>query len=181
MKSLNIVLMSSLLMGTSATAFSAKIEEPASVKGTSIGKYAKPGAPVDIRYESQHVNVGDSSVVSIILTSNVTKGSMKVTLKMDKSLNDLSHSKKHLSFDLSEGKKEYPLGLEVSADEEGLYYIRVLVSIKGQGMRAFAVPVYVGDAALKSKKTAAEHSTIEKTDKGKTISVSAAEESITEE
>jgi hypothetical protein len=48
-------------------------------------------------------------------------------------------------------------------------------------MRAFAVPVYVGDAVLKIKKTAAGHRTIEKTDKGETISVSAAQESITEE
>ncbi len=181
MKILNIVLTSSLLIATSATAFSAKVEEPASVKGTSVGKYAKPGAPVDIKYESQHVDVGDTSVVTISLTSNATMGSMKVKVKMDKGLNDLSQSKKHLSFDLSKAKQEYPLDLEVSADEEGLYYIRVLVSIKGQGMRAFAVPVYVGDAVLKTKKTAAEHSTIEKTDKGETISVSAAQESITKE
>ena len=181
MKILNIVLTSSLLMGTSAMAFSAKVEESASVKGTSVGKYAKPGAPVDIRYESQHVNAGDSSAVTILLTSNVSMGIMKVKVKVDKGLHELSQSKKHLSFDLSEGKKEYPLDLEVSADEEGLYYIRVLVSIKGQGMRAFAVPVYVGDAVLKTKKTAAEHSTIEKTDKGETISVSGAQESITKE
>ncbi len=181
MKILKMVLTSSLLIATSATAFSAKVEEPALVKGTSVGKYAKPGAPVDIRYESQHVNAGDSSVVTIILTSNVTMGSMKVKLKVDKGLNDLSPGEKHLSFDLSEGKKEYPLYLEVSADEDGLYYISVLVSIKGQGMRAFAVPVYVGDAVLKTKKTAAEHTTVEKTDKGETISVSAAQETITKE
>lgn len=181
MKILNIVLTLSLLIAASATAFSAKVEEPALVKGTSIGKYAKPGAPVDIRYESQHVDVGDTSAVTISLASNVTRGSMKVKVKMDKGLNDLSHAEKHFSFDLTEGKKEYPLQLEVSADEEGLYYIRVLVSIKGQGMRAFAVPVYVGDAVDKTKKTAVGYRNIEKTDKGTTISVSAAQESITEE
>jgi len=162
-------------------AFSAKVEKPAVVKGTSIGNYAKPGAPVDISYESQHVNAGDTSNVNVILTSSTTTGTMKVKVKVDKDLHEISNVKKHLSFDLSEGKKEYPLDLEVSADEDGLYYIRVVVSIKGQGMRAFAVPVYVGDAVLKTKKTAAEHTTIEKTDKGETISVSAAQESITEE
>jgi hypothetical protein len=181
MKILKILLTSSLLIASSATAFSAKVEEPASVKGTSVGKYAKPGAPVDIRFESQHVNAGDSSAVTILLTSSVTKGSMKVKLKVDQGLNDLSQGEKHLSFDLSEGKKEYPVHLEVSADEDGLYYIRVLVSIKGQGMRAFAVPVYVGDTVLKTKKTAIEKSAIVKTDKGETISVSAAQESITKE
>lgn len=181
MKIINIVFTSSLLLATSAIAFSAKVEEPASVKGTSVGKYAKPGAPVDIRYESQHVNAGDTSVVSIVLTSSSTMGTMKVKVKVDKGLNDLSSGAKHLSFDLSEGKKEYPLDLEVSADEEGLYYIRVLVSIKGQGMRAFAVPVYVGDGVLKTKKMAAENTAVEKTDKGENIAVSAAEETITKE
>ncbi len=176
MKLLKIVLTSSLLIATSATAFSAKVEEPALVKGTSVGKYAKPGAPVDIRYESQHVNVGDTSHINIILTSNSSTGIMKVKLKVDKALNELSPVEKHLSFDLSEGKKEYPLHLDVSADEDGLYYVRIQVSIKGQGMRAFAVPVYVGDAVLKTKKTA-----VEKTERGETISVSGAEETITKE
>lgn len=181
MKILNIVLTSSLLIVTSVMAFSAKIEEPASVKGTSIGTYAKPGAPVDIRYESQHVNLGDTSKIDIFLTSSATSGSMKVKIKVDKGLHEISNVEKHLSFDLAEGKKEYPLHLEVSADEDGLYYVRIQVAIKGQGMRAFAVPVYVGDAVLKSKKTITEHSTIEKTDKGETISVSAAQESIIKE
>jgi len=176
MKLLKIVLTSSLLIGTSAMAFSAKVEKPAVVKGTSTGKYAKPGAPVGISYESEHVNAGDTSNVNIILTSSTITGTMKVKVKVDKDLHEISNIKKHLSFDLSEGKKEYPLHLEVSADEDGLYYVRIQVAIKGQGMRAFAVPVYVGDAVLKTKKTA-----VEKTDKGETISVSAAEESITKE
>ncbi len=176
MKIVKILCMSSLLIGTSAMAFSAKVEKPAVVKGTSIGKYAKPGAPVDISYESQHINVGDTSDVNIILTSSSTAGTMKVNVKVDKDLLEISNLKKHLSFDLSEGKKEYPLHLKVSADEDGLYYVRIQVAVKGQGMRAFAVPVYVGDAVLKTKKTA-----VEKTDKGKTISVSAAEETITKE
>ncbi|PHS40623.1 MAG: hypothetical protein COB07_03720 [Sulfurovum sp.] len=173
--------MSSLLISTAAMAFGVKVEKPVVVKGSSIGTYAKPGAPVDISYESEHVDTGDTSNINIILTSSTTTGTMKVKVKVDKDLHEISKVKKHLSYDLSESKKEYPLHLEVSADEEGLYYIRVLVSIKGQGMRAFAVPVYVGDAVLKTKKTAGSYSTIEKTDKGGTISVSAAQESITEE
>ncbi len=168
--------MSSLLISTSAMAFSAKVEKPAVVKGASTGKYAKPGAPVDISYDSQHVNAGDTSNVNVILTSSTTVGTMKVKVKVDKGLHEISNVKKHLSFDLAKGKKEYPLHLEVSADEDGLYYVRIQVAIKGQGMRAFAVPVYVGDAVLKTKKTA-----VEKTDKGETISVSAAEETITKE
>lgn len=163
-------------MGTSAMAFSAKVEKPAVVKGTSIGKYAKPGAPVGISYESEHVEAGDTSKINIVFTSSATIGIMKVKVKVDKALNELSPVRKHLSFDLAEGKKEYPLHLEVSADEDGLYYVRIQVAIKGQGMRAFAVPVYVGDAVLKTKKTA-----VEKTERGKNISVSAAQETIIQE
>lgn len=168
--------MSSLLIGTSAMAFSAKVEKPAVVKGSSTGKYAKPGAPVDISYESEHVNAGDTCDVNIILTTSSTTGRMKVKIKVDKTLHEISNVEKHLSFDIAEGKKEYPLHLKVLADEDGLYYVRIQVSIKGQGMRAFAVPVYVGDAVFKTKQTA-----VEKTYKGETISVSAAEETITKE
>ena len=176
MKIFKIVLTSSVLLATSAMALSAKVEKPVLVKGTSIGKYAKPGAPVDIRYESQHVNIGDVSKVYIYLTSSVTSGTMKVKLKVDKALHEISRVEKHLSFDLSKGEKEFPLHLEVLADEDGLYYIKIVVSIKGKGMRAFAVPVYIGDAVLKTKKTA-----VEKTDKGENISVSKAQETIIKE
>jgi len=141
-----------------------------------VGEYAKPGAPVEIRYTSEHVTVGDRSNIDIILTSSATTGTMKLKVKVDKDLNEISSVEKHLSYDLSEGKKEYPLHLEVSADEDGLYYVRIQVSIKGKGMRAFAVPVYVGDALVKTKATS-----VEKTDKGETISVSAAQETITKE
>lgn len=174
MKITHILLFSSLFMGTSAMAFSAKIEKPILVKGTSVGQYAKPGAPVEIRYSSEHVNVGDVSKIDIVLTSSVTTGAMKVKIKVDKDLNEISNVDKQISFNLEEGKKEYPLHLEVSADEDGLYYVRVMVTIKGKGMRAFAVPVYVGAGTLTKNKA-----NIEKTKSGENITVFSAEESIT--
>ena len=170
------ILLASILLLTASVAFTAKVEKPALIKGTSVGKYAKPGAPVDIRYETQHVNVGAVSDINIILTSSSTMGTMKVTVKVDKSLDEISNIEKHLLFDLGKGEKEYPMALQVSADEDGLYYIKLLISIKGKGMRAFAVPVYVGDAVLKTKKAA-----VEKTEKGENISISAAQETITKE
>ena len=176
MKIVKILCMSSLLIGTSALAFTAKVEKPALVKGTSIGKYVKPGAPVDISYESQHVDAGDTSNINIILKSGSSTGTMKVKIQVDKDLHEISNVEKNLSFDLADVKKEYPLYLEVSADEDGLYYVRILVSIKGKGMRAFAVPVYVGDGVLKTTKTE-----VEKTDIGENISVSAAQETIIKE
>lgn len=176
MNTSKILLASLLLIVTTAIAFTAKVEKPALVKGTSIGKYAKPGAPVDITYTSEHVNAGDVSKVDIVLMTNVAAGKMKVAVKVDKGLNEISDTEKHLSFDLGEGNKEYPLHLEVSAAEDGLYYVKLIASIKGQGMRAFAVPVYVGDGIPKMKKAP-----VEKTTSGETISVSPAQESIIEE
>ena len=173
---MKIILLASMILLTTMMAFTAKVEKPALIKGTSVGKYAKPGAPVDIRYETQHVNIGAISDINIILTSSSTMGTMKVIVKVDKGLDEVSSVEKHLSFDLSEGKNEYPIALQVSADEDGLYYIKLLVSIKGKGMRAFVVPVYVGDGVLKTKKAA-----VEKTEKGENISVSAGQETITKE
>ena len=173
MKLAHSVLLGSVLLLTSAMAFSAKVKDPVVVKGTTVGKYAKPGAPVDIRYTSEHVEAGDISNVDIVFTSSATQGTMKVNIKVDKNLNEHTSINKHLTFDLDKARKEYPVHLEVSADEDGLYYVRILVSIKGNGMRAFAVPVYVGSAQVTKQNV-----TIEKTKRGENISVSKAEERI---
>ncbi len=173
MKITHILLVSSLFLGTSAMALSAKVEKPVLVKGSSVGEYAKPGAPVEMSYTSEHVSVGDVSKVDIVLISSVKTGMMKVKVKVDKDLEEITNVDKHLSFDLTQGEKEYPLHLEVSADEDGLYYVRVMVNIKGKGMRAFAVPVYVGKGTLRKNKA-----TIEKTKSGENITVFSAEETI---
>lgn len=176
MKIFKLLLASSLLIGTSAIAFTAKIKEPVVVKGTSIGEYSKPGAPVEIRYTSEHVEAGEVSKVDIVLLSSPITGTMKVKMKLDKQLNEISNTEKQISFDLDRDTKEYPIHLDVSADEDGLYYIKLHVVMKGKGMRAFAVPVYFGEGQLKTQKAA-----VEKTPKGENITVFAAEETITKE
>lgn len=173
MKIRHILLVGSLFLGTSAMALTAKVEKPVLVKGSSVGEYAKPGAPVEINYTSEHVSIGDVSKIDIVLITRLTSGTMKVKVKVDKDLNEISDVDKHISFDLSEGKKEYPLQLEVSADEDGLYYVRIMVRIKGKGMRSFAVPVYVGEGTLRKNKA-----NIEKTKSGENITVFSAEETI---
>jgi len=173
MKITQLLLVGSLFLGISAMALSAKVEKPVLVKGTSVGQYAKPGAPVEISYTSEQVSVGDVANVDINLTSSVTTGTMKVKVKVDKDLYEITQVDKHLSFDLSKGEKEYPLHLEVSAEVDGLYYVRVMVTIKGKGMRSFAVPVYVGKGTLRKNKVK-----LEKTKSGENISVFSAEETI---
>ena len=176
MKIVKILLVSSLLIGTSVTAFTSKVKEPVLVKGTSEGAYQKPGAPVEIKYTSEHVDAGEVSKVDIVLMPRAESGTMKVKIKLSKALEEISNVDKKLSFDLESPGKEYPIALEVLAEEDGLYYVKVQVVIEGKGMRAFAVPVYVGEGKLKT-----DTSAVEKTQKGENISVSAAEETITKE
>jgi LEA14-like dessication related protein len=176
MKRMNILLVSALLIGTSALAFTPKVKEPILVKGTSIGEYKKPGAPVDISYISEHVESGDVSRVVIVLMTRVKTGMMKVKVKLGKGLEEISNVDKQLSYDLDTDTIEYPLNMEVSAEEDGLYYIKLHVSIKGKGMRAFAVPVYFGEGKIKTQNTA-----VAKTQEGENIIVSPAQETITKE
>jgi len=173
MKNVKVLLLSTLLVTTSSMAMSAKVKEPTLVEGTSIGKYQKPGAPVNIRYTSQHVEVGESSEVKIVFIPSTHTGTMNVKVKVDKNLNLQSTLAAKTSFTLKETQKEYPIDLTVMGEEDGLYYVRVLVTIKGKGMRAFAVPVYIGEGKLKAVKK-----TIEKTKKGENITVSPAVETI---
>lgn len=173
MKTIKIVLLATLFIGISAIAMTSKVEKPIGIKkGTSVGQYSKPGAPVDITYTTEHVDVGGISEVNIILSSAVESGTMNVVVNVDKNLNQLTDIAKNISFDMGAGEKEYPLNLSVSADKDGLYYVKLLVSIKGRGVRAFAVPVYVGDEKQYEKR----NKPIKKTANGENISVSQAVE-----
>jgi len=172
MKNIKILLLSALLVGTNAMAMTSKVEKPELVKGTTIGQYAKPGAPVDVSYTTEHVSVGETSLVHIVLLSSMKTGQMNVSLKIDKNLNEVTAVAKHMSFDMKAGQNEFPIDFSVSADEDGLFYVKLHVSIKGQGMRAFAVPVYVGDAKLKKS------TKIQKSSTGENISVSQAVETV---
>jgi len=173
MKSFKLLLLTLLLLVGSAVAMTAKIKEPKIKEGTSVGKYQKPGVPVNIRYTSEQVEAGEESKIHIILLTAQTSGTMKVKLKIDHHLEQVTKVEKNLSFDLVSGEGEYPVDLTVMGEEDGLYYVRLIVSIKGKGMRAFAVPVYVGDGKLKAVKK-----TVEKTKRGENITVSPAAETI---
>jgi len=173
MKNIKTLLLASLLVGTATMAMTSKVEKPELVKGTSIGQYAKPGAPVEITYTTEHVEVGDTSAVHIVLSSRMTSGTMNVKVNVDKGLNKISRVSEELSIPMKAGEGKYPIDFKVSADEDGLYYVKLLVSIKGKGMRAFAVPVYVGEGTLKVNKKP-----IQKTKSGENIVVSPAEEII---
>ncbi len=171
MKYTQILLLISLLGGTAMAAnFNGKKEL---VKGTTVGRYAKPGAPVDITYTAEHANTGDISDIHIVLTSSLSSGIMHVQVNIDKRLNEITAVSKELLIPLKSSNEKYPIDLKVSADNDGLYYIKLLVSIKDIGFRAFAVPIYVGNRIVKVNKNS-----MQKTKNGENITVFPAEETI---
>lgn len=147
------------------------------VKGTTMGKYQKPGAPINITHISKRVALNEISDVNITLTTPLSSGEMEVELNIDKKLYTVDdNAPKKLTFSLSPDIKEYKINLQVFSDKDGLYYIRLsgkIVSDDGVRIRAMAVPVYVGDGELKVKRK----SIIMKAVGGENLSISKAEES----
>lgn len=168
MKTVILILLStiSVLWGTETLTYQ-------ETKGSTVGKYAKPGAPVDITYTSQNVSAGAVSEVNIVLSTAAKNGTMKVKLNSDKGLSFAKEYSQTLQYDLNEKQHEYPLQLLMSADSDGVYYIKLLVNIEGEGTRAFAVPVYIGEGRVKKTKGKA----VSKSALGENISVSKAVES----
>ncbi len=166
MKITTKLLLTIILASATSMAMTAKAKTPEIIKGTSIGQYAKPGAPVEITYTSERVDPGERSHIHITLSSHVSTGTMQVKLKMSKNLNDLTDVNKQQAFTMKKNTNAYPIDLDVSADDDGLYYVKLIVSLKGR-TRAFSVPVYVGNGQLKSKKSA-----LQKSATGRRITVS---------
>jgi len=153
MKLLSRLFFSSVLLVGSAMALTAKVESPKLVKGTSIGKYAKPGAPVNITYTTEYVDVGEISNVDITLTTGVSSGMMDVEVYLDKKLHAHSEVAALHHIPLKSKNGGYVLSpIQVSAEEDGIYYVRIMVHFKDKGFRAFAVPIYVGNTEDKKRK-----------------------------
>ena len=148
------------------------------VTRTTLGHYSKPGAPVDIKYiTSDDVKKNETTDVNITLIPTVRSGTMSVLLTLDDKLSQRSSVEKNLTFNITSIQRKYPINLQVSSKEDGLYYIRLLIKIdKGLGskMRAFAVPVTIG----KGKKVTTRSTIMMKGNNGENISVSRAVETI---
>ena len=145
--------------------------------GTTIGHYQKPGAPIDMTYKSTTVNASEVSDVNITLTTSVQTGSMSVTVTLDDALKQEESIEQNLTFNITPDQKSYPINLQVSSEKDGLYYIRLLTKIDkttGSKLRAFAVPVYVGENPQPKSKGL----NIMKAASGENLSVSQAVETI---
>ena len=167
-----------LLMGLHAKPAETPKETPSNIKtGTTIGHYAKPGAPIDMTYTSTTVQTNEESDINITLTSNVNYGTMKVELKFDNKLVQVTDISKNLTFQITPKQKTYTIHLKAKSVEEGLFYIRLITQIdKGLGsqLRAFAVPVYIGE----NPKPRTKSSQVQKVMGGENLSISKAIETI---
>jgi len=143
------------------------------VTGSTVGKYRKPGAPIDMTYKTNRVGLGEIADVNITLTTGINSGIMSVALNFDENLKTEGIVYDNIEFSLSPNTKEYNINIQVSSAKDGLYYVRLLTKIDGR-MRALAVPIYVGSGKLKSK----SGQVVMKAKGGENISVSKAEETI---
>jgi len=172
---MNKLLLATLFIGVSVMAMSSRTHQPIDViSGDSFGKYSKPGAPVEIVYTTEHVNSGDICEVKVTLSTTQKSGMMSISTKVDERLNQITVTPQEVRVDLETIQGEYPLEFSLSADSDGLYYIKLHITIEGKGMRAFAIPIYVGDEKTKKKiSKVVQHSAT-----GENISVSPAVETI---
>jgi len=164
-----------LLLSLTLYSMTNKVKNPSNplVKGSSIGHYAKSGALVDITYTTTPIEKDEVSEVNIILTSNEKRGKMSVTLTLDKNLEEIGSILKEYDFLMDASHQEYHLNFSLLGKKEGLFYVRLFVELNSK-MRAFAVPIYVGDFnQLKSTQKS-----LRKGNNGMNISVSHAIETV---
>ncbi len=142
------------------------------MSGTTIGKYMKPGLAVELAYISEKVAVGEMSDVNItVSTSSIKNGILHISISPDKKLQGFR--KKRFSFTIDKEHNSFPINLKLSSNSNGIHYINIFAKIKGMGMRAFAVPVYVGNG-----KNNFQSKVVRKTKQGTNITISPAQESI---
>jgi len=127
------------LLGTASLYATAEIE-----KGSSVGNYAKPGASVEMRYESPKVDMLENAEVRIFLHPVKPYPQIKVHLAVDQALERVSDTKSDILITTKKDIKEYPLTVTVRSAEPGTHFIRLIVSAGGRS-RAFTVPVHVGE------------------------------------
>jgi len=144
--------------------------------GTTLGHYQKPGAPIDMSYNSTKVNAGEVSDINITLTTSATSGTMHVSITFDDAIQNVSNTEENLTFEITPEQRTFPINIQASSAEDGLHYIRLLTKVdKGTDskLRAFAVPMYVGEPKPKAKSI-----NVMKAMSGENISVSKAVETI---
>jgi len=177
MKTLKIIVASTLLMSVSAMALTSKVKEGNKkvytvLEGTTVNQVSKSGLPVELSYKTQHVDIGENSNVNVTITTGLSKGIMKVNIRpLDSDLDGFKEQ--NLQFNLAQGEKSFPINFEVSSLVEGIHYLNFTISVEGEGSRVLAIPVNVGTISKKM-----DNKAVETNNKGVAISISSAQEEI---
>lgn len=171
------ILLAMLLTNIGAMAMTNKVNDENKVvyevlEGDSKEVHGKPGLAVDVKYKSEHVDVGVNANINITITTGLSKGTLKVNLRALKE-NTTNLSEKDLEFTLTSGENSFPINFELSSEQSGIHYINLTMSVEGQGSRVVTVPVNVGTVSKKL-----DNKKIERTSTGTSISVSSAQEEI---
>jgi hypothetical protein len=158
-----------------------KVEEPTKNEvGSTMREYSKPGAAIDMDFNTTRVNANEISDVNITLRAIAQKGTLDVLVTLDENLSAIGENlENNLSFTLSPEQHEFKIDFQVKSAEDGLYYVKLLTKIdKGYGpkLRSFAVPVYIGEKP--KSLTRSSEATMKALDNGERISVSKASETI---
>jgi len=154
-------------------------EESNIIKGKTSHAYSKPGAPIDMEFNSTKVDVNETADVNITLSTTVQTGTLSVVVNIDENMSIVNDFDNNRTFQINPNQKEFNLNLQVSCANEGLFYIRLLTKIdRGYGvkLRSFAVPVYVGETPTSLTKSISPQ--MKALSNGENISVSKAVETI---
>ena len=172
-----LILSSMVVVSLVGNIFADSGDNNRTVKGTTVGKYQKPGAPIDITYQSRKIKLNEPSDINISFTTPLKSGEMEVEVNIDKSLKAVGEVYNKIIYSINPNQKEYNLNFRVTSSKNGLYYIRLLTKVNGKSgikTRAFAVPIYVGNGKLQKK----SHQVVMKAVGGENLSISKAEESV---
>jgi len=123
-------------------------KESNTISGDTFHAYSKPGAPIDMEFNSTKVDVNETADVNITLSTSVQTGTLSVVVNIDENMSIVNDFDNNRTFQITPNQKDFNLNLQVSCAKEGLFYVRLLTKIdRGYGLklRSFAVPVYVGE------------------------------------
>lgn len=118
------------------------------ISGDTLRQYSKPGAPIDMIFTAQKVDVNEISDVNITLKT-IRSGTVSVLITLDENLKSQAKFDENITYQIMPEQQDYKVNLKVKSEKQGLYYIRLLTKVdNGYGikLRSFAIPIYVGKA-----------------------------------
>ncbi len=124
--------------------------------GESPISCAKPDGFVQMNYSSDSVEKDKISNVLISLETHLGSGRLEISISKDSELEIVEISNKK-NFQISTEKKSYDINMKVRSNQNGIFYIKLLVKISNDSFinaryTSFVIPVDIGDTNTQVKK-----------------------------